>query len=334
MENLLTQLGLPEPQLAPTPKDVVFEDGIAKLYRVRPTAKRTGYPLLLVPSLINRWYVLDLRPGTSLAHVVQDACSELFILDWGTPRDEDRYLSWEDVLDRLARTIRAVKRRTGAPKVGLLGYCMGGTLAAIHAALHPNDIAALVNLVGPIDFSKAGKLANMVDRRWFDAEAIAAAGNVSADQMQSGFQALHPTGSLSKWVTLADRYPDHDYREAFSALETWASDNIPFPGAAYVTYIEELYQKNALVHGEHFVKGERVDLANIQAPTMVITAEKDAICPPDAATALLDKVSSADKKLLAVPGGHVGAVVGSKAGTHLYPAIADWLKDHLCKSIN
>jgi polyhydroxyalkanoate synthase len=174
----------------------------------------------------------------------------------------------------------------------------------------------------------------MVDPRWFDAKAIAAAGNVSAEQMQSGFQALNPTGAISKWVTLADRFTDPDYRDAFSALETWASDNIPFPGAAYVTYIEELYQKNSLVAGDHWVKGQRVDLANITAPTMAITAERDAICPPAAATALLDKVSATEKKHLSVPGGHVGAVVGSKAGTHLYPAIASWLKDYLCKSIN
>lgn len=328
------QLGPKPPPLATTPKDVVFRDGGAELYRIRPETKRDGYPLLLVPSLINKWYVLDLRPGTSLAHVVQDACSELFILDWGVPRDEDRYFSWEDVLDRLARMIRAVKRRTGSPKVGLLGYCMGGTLTAIHSALHPEEVGALVNLVGPIDFSEAGRLGTMVDRRWFDAEAIAAGGNVTAQQMQSGFQALNPTGSISKWITLADRFADPDYREAFSALETWASDNIPFPGAAYATYIKELYQENLLVRGQHWVKGQRVDLANITAPTMVITAERDAICPPAAAQALLEKVSAKDKKLLAVPGGHVGAVVGSKAGTHLYPAIANWLKDHLCKSIN
>jgi polyhydroxyalkanoate synthase len=329
-------LGLPSPLVAPTPRDVVFRDGGAELLRFRRSsaASREGYPLLLVPSMINRWYVLDLRPGTSLAHVVRDACSELFCLDWGTPRDEDRYFAWEDVLDRLARMVRAVKRKTGAPKVGLLGYCMGGTLAAIHAALHPGEIAALVNLVGPIDFAHAGRLGTMVDSRWFDASAIAAAGNVSAEQMQSGFQALGPTGSISKWVTLADRYHDPSYREAFAALEKWASDNIAFPGAAYATYIEDLYQENRLVRGEHWVKGERVDLGAITAPTMVVTAERDAICPPAAAEALLDRVSASEKKLLSVPGGHVGAVVGSKAGTHLYPAIAHWLEGYLCNSIN
>ena len=331
---MLVQLGPTPPPIATTPKDVVFRDGGAERFRVRPEAKRDGYPLLLVPSLINKWYVLDLRPGTSLAHVLEGACSELFILDWGVPRDEDRYFSWEDVTDRLARMVRRVLRRTGAPKVGLLGYCMGGTLSAIHAALHPEEIAALVNLVGPIDFSHAGRLGTMVDKRWFDPAAVAAAGNVSAEQMQAGFQALGPTGSIAKWVTLADRFHDPDYREAFAALETWASDNVPFPGAAYETYIRELYQENRLVEGRHWVKGVRADLRAITAPTMVITAERDAICPPLAASALLDKVSAKEKKLLAVPGGHVGAVVGSKAGTHLYPAIATWLKEQLCKSIN
>jgi len=331
---MLVQLGPTPPPIAPTPKDVVFRDGGASLLRVRPEGKRDGYPLLLVPSLINKWYVLDLRPGTSLAHVLNGACSELFILDWGVPEAEDRYFSWEDVTDRLARMVRQVKRRTGAPQVGLLGYCMGGTLSAIHAALHPSEIAALVNLVGPIDFSHAGRLGTMVDKRWFDPAAIAAAGNVSAEQMQAGFQALGPTSSISKWVTLADRFHDPDYREAFAALETWASDNIPFPGAAYETYIRELYQENRLVRGEHAVLGRRVRLEDVTCPVLSIVADKDTICPPDAAIALCDRSGSKDTKVLRVPGGHVGAVVGGKASSVLYPAIRQWFTEKLCDSIN
>jgi polyhydroxyalkanoate synthase len=328
-------------KLAPSPKDVVFRDAGASVYRFRrpetegangsrrDSSKPRGLPLLLVPSLINRWYILDLRKGASLVESLVARGLDVFCLDWGVPQDEDRYFNWEDVLRRLARAARFVRRETETSQLGLLGYCMGGTLAAIHAALHPEATALLVNLAGPLDFSEGGQLRHMVDPRWFDVEAIANAGNVGANQMQSGFQALRPTLPLSKWVNLVDRWHDLGQREAFAALEEWGSDNVPFPAAAYRTYIGELYQQNQLVRGEHHVSGRRVDLGAIRCPVLSIVAEQDTICPPPAATALNDAVSSSDKSVMSVPGGHVGAVVGSRASRELYPALGTWLETRL-----
>lgn len=317
--------GLPE--LAATPRDTVLTDGCASLYRFRAAgaARAAPMPLLLVPSMINRWYVLDLRKGFSFAEALNAAGIDTWCLDWGIARDEDRYFTWNDVIARLARMVRRVKRETGAPKVGLLGYCMGATLASIYTALEPDSVAALVNLAGPIDFSHAGFLGHMVDARWFDPSAIVAAGNVAPTQMQSGFSAMRPTLSVSKIVGQIDRYGQPGARESFHALETWGNDNIPFPGAAYETYIRELYQQNLLVKGEHRVGGRRVDLANIRCPVLAIGSEKDTICPLPAARALLDRSGSQDRELLTVTGGHVGAVVGTKASQHLYPSTAKWL---------
>ena len=311
-----------------TPRCVVARDGTAQLLRfrrpdARPAAARA--PLLLVPSLINRWYILDLRPAASLVGALVDAGLDVFCLDWGVPNDEDRYLGWDDVLARLARMVRATRRAVGAGGVGLLGYCMGGTLAAIHAALHPAGVAALVNLAGPIDFSEGGLLSRLTDRRWFDAEAVAAAGNVQPWQLQSGFAALRPTLHLAKWVTRLDRAADPAFGEAFSALEGWSNDNVPFPAAAYGRYVRELYQDNELVAGEHRVAGRRVDLAAITCPVLTVAAERDNICPLPAARALTDRCGTADATLRVVPGGHIGAVVGGRATRETYPALVEWL---------
>ena len=319
-------------QLAPTPKDTLHRDGTLALYRFRrhdDVPAEAGLPLLLVPSMINRWYVLDLRRGASMADALTRAGLDTFCLDWGTPEDEDRYLEWADVLDRLGRAVRAVRRATGAPRVGILGYCMGGTLASIWSALHPDQVAALVNLAGPIDFSKAGFLGEMVDARFFDAEAVASAGNMSAHQMQAGFTALRPTTQIAKWVGLLNHGLDPAARESFEALEAWSGDNIPFPGAAYATYIGELYQQNLLIQGKHRVRGERADLSRIRCPVLTVVADRDAICPPASASALTEAVSSTDKQVLTVAGGHVGAVVGGKAPKVLYPALASWFKERL-----
>ena len=317
-------------RVAPTPKDTLHREGKGSLYRFRGGATaRSHVPVLIVPSMINRWYVVDLREGASLAAALSAGTPwDTFCFDWGIPEDEDRYVTWDDVVAKLDRMVKRVLRITGAKQVSLLGYCMGATVSSIYTALNPDKVAAFANLAGPIDFTHAGRLGTMVDERWFDPVAMTAAGNLSANQMQSGFLALAPTGSISKWVGLADKGHDPKARTAFGALETWASDNIPFPAGAYVTYIKELYQQNLLFKGEHWVAGRRADLKNIRCPVMAIVAERDAICPPKAATALLDATSSTVKDVLSVPGGHVGAVVGSRAAKELYPRLREWFAKH------
>ena len=328
MEPRARTLRVSDVPIAATPKDVAFQDGTASLYHFRRRPEQESplsVPFLLVPSMINRWYVLDLRPGFSLAEAMVDRGIDTFLLDWGIPRAEDRYMSWELVLDRLHRMVRRVKRETGADQIAMLGYCMGGTLSTIYTALHPENIAAYVNLTAPIDFSQGGLLATLVDERWFDPDAMTAPGNLTPNQMESGFTQLRPTSKFSKYVMLADRWNKPGFRDSFEAMETWSGDNIAFPAAAYRTYIRELYQQNLLFHGEHRVRGERVDLSRIDMPLLSVVASRDGICPPPAAVGLHDKISSTDTEILTINGGHVGAVVGSRGPKELYPGVADWL---------
>ncbi|MDQ3296783.1 MAG: alpha/beta fold hydrolase, partial [Myxococcota bacterium] len=199
MDVALGALGTPRPQappLAQTPRDELTLEGGARLYHFRGAASVTrpiAQPILLVPSLINRWYVLDLRPGASLVEALVGAGFDVWLLDWGVPEAEDRYLDWDAVLRRLGRAARRVLREIGQPRLGVLGYCMGGTLATIFATQHPDLLTALVTLAAPIDFARGGMLRRMVDPQWFDADAVADAGNVAPSQMQAGFTALRPT---------------------------------------------------------------------------------------------------------------------------------------------
>ena len=194
-------------RIAPTPRDTLYRDGRGSVFRFRsPTTvgERSGQdereeraathvPVLLVPSMLHQWYVLDLCEGGSVAAALSNGTPwETYCFDWGVPEDEDRYVEWDDIVARLERAVRFVQRSTGSKKVALVGYSMGATLAAIYAALRPDTLAALVNIAGPIDFSDSGRLGAMVDPRWFDAEAIASAGNISALQMQSGLSRSPP----------------------------------------------------------------------------------------------------------------------------------------------
>jgi polyhydroxyalkanoate synthase len=326
---------------APTPRDTLYRDGRGSVFRFRAGPRATAgersgqderaeraethVPVLLVPSMLHQWYVLDLCEGGSVAAALSNGTPwETYCFDWGVPEDEDRYVEWDDIVARLERAVRFVQRSTGSKKVALVGYSMGATLAA----LRPDTLAALVNIAGPIDFADSGTLGAMVDPRWFDAEAIASAGNISALQMQAGFQALRPNHAISRWVRSVDELHDTDAQAATAALEAWASDTIPFPAAAYVTYIQELYQQNRLVRGEHYVAGERIDLARIDCPHLSVVADRDGVCPASSTTALGNYTSSTVKDVLVVPGGHVGAVTGERAATELYPRLVAWLTEH------
>ena len=95
-----------------TPHSVVWTENKWKLMRFGNGRGKYKTPVLLVPSLINRWYVLDLGPGRSLIEWLVAQGHEVFCIDWGTPGDEDRYLTFDDVCDRyLGRAIRQVARR-------------------------------------------------------------------------------------------------------------------------------------------------------------------------------------------------------------------------------
>jgi hypothetical protein len=118
----------------------VWEENKWKLlrYRARPEGLAYQTPMLLVPSLINRHYVLDLMPGKSFAEFMVKRGFDVYCIDWGTPGDEDRFVTFDDVVDRwLGRAIRVVAKTVPHEKVHLLGYCMGGTLTAIHGARSP-----------------------------------------------------------------------------------------------------------------------------------------------------------------------------------------------------
>jgi len=317
--------------LAPTARETVFEDGPSRLLCFEGAMQREGEPVLLVPSLINRWYVLDLHPGASVVQALVGAGLRVFCLDWGRPNDEDRYLEWDDIVARLQRAIRRVLRLTGASRVGLLGYSMGATLSAITTALAPERVATLVNLAGPIDFSHMGTLSTLTDPRWFDAEAVAAAGNVHPAVVRAGLVATRPTDQLGKWVELVDAAAERpEALEEFWALQAWVNDNVAFPAQAYLRWVRDLCQRNDLWEGRHRVRGRRVDLGAIACPVLTVVAERDLICPPEASLALSEAVASARTEVLRIGGSHIGAVVGPRAARSLYPALGEWFRSTLC----
>jgi polyhydroxyalkanoate synthase len=317
-----------KPPVGTTPSDVVHHENKWRLLRYRPgpmgVTKKT--PLLLVPSLINRHYVLDLLPQKSFAAFMVAQGHEVCAIDWGTPAAEDRYLSFDDICDRyLGRATRIAARNSQRGQAHLLGYCLGGTLAAIYTAARPEHVASLAVLAAPVRFGDDGLLSRWTRVPTFDVGALVEGmGNVPWQLMQSAFHLLRPTMSAAKLVNFLDKAWTDESLDGFLALETWGNDNVSFPGECYRRYVTELYRDDALVKGTFALSGRPARLEQITCPTLAVTFEHDNIVPWQSAAELIERVSSKDKQRIHLPGGHVGAVVSQKASKTLWPALSQW----------
>ena len=325
LRNLLGVLRGRTPAVGTTPCDVVHAENKWRLLRYRGTPTHQT-PVLLVPSLINRHYVLDLQKGRSFAEFLVSRGHDVFMIDWGTPGDEDRYLTFDHICDRyLGRAVRKAARYAPDRTVHLLGYCLGGTLTSIYAAAHPEHVATLVALAAPISFDDDGLLSRWSRSPAFDVGAIVDAfGNVPWRLMQASFHMLKPTVNLTKAVALVDRAWDDEFLDGFLAIERWGSDTVSFPGECYRRYITELYRNDALIAGTFELSGRPVHLEDIDCPTLVVTFEHDHIVPAASAAVLLDRIGSQEGERIHLNGGHVGAVISRKAAGTLWPLLSDW----------
>ncbi|NVB85104.1 MAG: alpha/beta fold hydrolase [Kofleriaceae bacterium] len=314
------------PAVGTTPHQVVWTENKWRLLRFAPARPKYATPILMVPSLINRWYVLDLGPGRSLIEWLVAQGHEVFCIDWGTPGDEDRYLTWDDIAGRyVGRAVRIASRYGRTGKTHVLGYCLGGTLAVSYVAAFPEYVASLLALAAPIDFEHAGIMSTWTRTPTFDVAALLEAfGNVPWPLMQASFNMLRPTLRAAKTVALLDRAWDDEFLEGFLATEHWGHDNVSFPGACYARYIEELYRRNKLVHGGFTVLGRPAELPAIRCPVLALAFADDNIVPLPSAAPLVDRIASTDKQLVVQSGGHVGAVVSRKAADRLWPVMSEF----------
>lgn len=320
--------------IAQTPKQLVWTLNKAKLYRyipVVPEERRHPIPLLLVFALMNRPYILDLRRGHSFVEFMIRNGYDVYLLDWGIPGPEDKDLKFDDyTLEYLPRAIRKLKVVADAEEFSMLGWCIGAILATSYAALRPNDgLRNLILLTAPLDFSDAEHLtfARWVDERYFDVDKVLAAfGNMPGEMIDYGAKALKPVENyVGNYLKLWDNLDHPHVVEAWQAMNTWVTDNIPLAGATFRQLIVDLYRNDRLMRGEWVLRGERVDLSRIRANLLTVIAGADHITPPCQSEAILSKVSSADKEIFHVPGGHIGIMAGSGANKRTWPHIDTWL---------
>ena len=290
-ENMrtLTRVSSTRAAVGQTPKQQIWALNKTKLYRyvpVVPAEKRHRIPLLLVFALMNKPYILDLRPGNSFVEFMVNQGYDVYLLDWGAPGPEDKNMQFDDyVLDYLPRAIRKVKAVSGSEEFSMLGWCIGAILSTIYASLRPDSgLKNLILLTAPLDFTdkKSGGFVRWVSDQGFDPEKLTDAfGNMPGEMIDYGAKALKPVENyIGSYLTLWDNLDNPRIVESWHAMNTWVTDIIPMAGASYRQLIKEMYQENRLMTGKLVIRGEHVDVSNIRANLLNVIALADHISPP------------------------------------------------------
>lgn len=312
-----------------TPAEVIHTEGRIRVLHYTPAVESLlPVPLLCVPSLINRYYVMDLTPERSLVgHLVQQGI-DVYMLDWGTANELDRHRPLDDYITGLLRhAVLAVQQHTGHDHVSLLGYCMGALLAASYATLYPYDIATLINLAGPFNYHDDGIYSIWTRDNWFDVDLLVdTLGNIPPSLLNVTFNLVRPTNEFVQALNYWERAQDPGFMQRFAAMQLWLNDPTPFPGEAFRKYIKDLYQENRLMRGDFTIANRRVDLGQLTIPVLTIAAREDHIAPWRSVVVLDDLVGSTDKTVIVLESGHIGMVIGSDARAQLWPRLSAWLR--------
>lgn len=329
LEHVTRSLLAPPPlEVDRTPRCPVDSRGRVTLSRFQGGTPSHGVPVLLVPALMVRPYLFDLRPGHSLAGHLLGRGFDVFLLDFGVPDEADARLRLGDyAFSFLPWALQAVARVRGAPGATLVGYCTGGLFSLLAAAGREPGVRNLVLLACPVDFQKMGLL-HRVTRRYHRQllALIDQVGYVPGFLPSLAVEAADPLGSLVRHSSLLRPAQDPEERRRRQALSRWLHDLVPGPRDAWKEFLRTFVVENALTR-RRFALGDRVlDLGEVRCPVLAMAGRRDPIAPVEAARGILDLVGSDDRTFAEVPGGHVGLVAGSSAPRTTWTPLTSWLE--------
>ncbi len=323
--------------IAATPGEVVFENELFQLIQYSPTTgKVAAEPLLYVPPLVNRYYMIDLVPRQSMVKWLVDEGRTVFVISWVNPTEAQRDKGVGDyVLDGIVEAIGQVRARTGAAP-DLFAFCLGGTLVAIALAwLAARDRSAEANsatLIGSlVDFADMRDWSAFVHEGHLAAleEHLESQGFIDSLELQRLFAAMRSNDLI--WSSVVNHYL-LDRPAPPSDLLYWFEDGARIPAAFLKSYNRDLLLNNRLADPAGFeVDGITLDLAAIETPMLMIAMKDDHV---SAWEAVYQGARRLDADFILGGSGHNAGVINPPAANrHCYwtseerPANAgQWLK--------
>ncbi|MDL5360784.1 class III poly(R)-hydroxyalkanoic acid synthase subunit PhaC [Halalkalicoccus sp. NIPERK01] len=318
-----------EVEVGGTPSEVVYtENKLELLHYESQTEEQHDVPILIVYALINKPYILDLQPDRSVIRTLLENGFDVYMIDWNEPSTMDAGLTLEDYVDRyIDNCVDVVRERSEQDSINVLGYCMGGTMSVMYAALHPEKVRNLGLMAAGLCFTGTGG----VLEQWGDEEHYSpgtvtdAFGNVPADFLDIGFAVMDPVQNfLTKYVQLYDNIENEEFVENFARMERWIGDGIDVAGETYEQFLVDIYQQNKLAENELYIGDKHVDLSKVDMPLLQIVGEYDHLIPPEASKPFNELAASEDTEVMEFPTGHIGLSVSSKSHAELWPRVCEW----------
>ena len=313
-----------------TPHEVVYRQGSIELHHYQApeaVSRQEAPPVLIVYSVINKPYILDLVPGYSFIEHLLSQGLDVYLVDWGPIEPGDRETSLDGYIDPgIKGCVEEIKKRTGSEKVSLFGHCIGGNLALMYAALYPEDIARIIILTTPITAAEGGVVALWTDRDVFPVdEIIESFGHMPAKLIRYTFMALKPYYEVMKWKMFMENLGDDQVMALFGPVDRWANENVDIPGDVFRKFIKEVFHDDRFRRGETRINGKPVDLSAITCPLMNLAATRDWIVPLESAEILGDLVGSREKHFIPIEGAHVGIMIDPRSRPH-WTTMSDFLR--------
>jgi polyhydroxyalkanoate synthase len=304
--------------LALTPGEVVYENGLIQLIQYRAATAQVGVrPLVMVPPCINKFYILDLRPENSFVRYAVEQGHIVFMVSWRNVGPEQGQYDWDDYVESVLSALEVSKSIAQSDRVNALGFCVGGTLLAaalaVQAAKDENAVESVTYLATMLDFGEPGQIGLFVDENAVrQREAVIGKGGIlPGSELASTFNALRANDLV--WPYVVNNYLMGGAPAAFDLLY-WNADSTNLPGPMYCSYVRNTYLENKLrVPGALQNCGVPVDLGKVDKPTFILATREDHIVPWRAAYRSLGLLGG-DKNFVLGASGHIAGVVNPASG--------------------
>jgi poly(3-hydroxybutyrate) depolymerase len=318
-----------------SPNELVLESPTAALRDFSQGSRKQVTPtLVLPPQAGHHSCIVDYSSEQSQIETIRGAGLErVWAMEWVGADESTKHAGILDYIDFLERCVEEI----GGP-VNLIGDCQGGWLAAIYAALHPEQINTLTLAGSPIDFHVGEgpihewvkQLCASSDMAFYEGLVASGGGVLSGNYLVGGFIAIKPENELSKHLQLLNSLDDPTHLQRYADFEDWYKFTQDLPGDFYLWIVRELFRDNKLITGELEVGGQRIDLSKLKMPLNLLGGATDHITPPAQVFAAADvmKTPKRDVTMRTTSGGHLGLFMGREALREHWPPILAEVLEH------
>lgn len=310
----------------------LWQEGTTRLLDYAPAS--TGPVVLVIPSLVNRFEILDLVSDHSFLRFLAGQGLHPLVIDWDKPGDQEKSFSFNDYARaRLQPCLEKAVAIQGGKPVHVLGYCMGGLMALALAVLEETKVRSLALMAAPWDFAAHGvggvPAAHTVMGQFFLSQAKAwlpcleGLGLLPTEFLQAVLTGFQPLNILQKFSRYANPPADEKKQQRFVLTEDWLNNGVPLALPVARACLIDWYEKNMTATMQWTVADILIDPRKVSLPVFAAVPSKDKVVPPECAKPLVAHFSNAT--LIEPATGHLGLMASEDAPKNVWAPYVQWL---------